>query len=77
MIYHGHLRTTEDVDVVIRRPRISDTDLLAALTSVGARRIGNELDPETGVEKTCPVDLAYVENRHLMMMLTNFLIPQK
>src|SRR3954469_1360761 len=52
---HGHLRGTEDVDVIWVRSPEADQKLLAALTSIEAAWIGKEIDPATGIEKIYPV----------------------
>lgn len=69
---HGHLRGTEDVDVVWVRSPEADEKLLAALTSVEAAWIGKEIDPATGIEKTFPVSAPYIASRHLMMLTTKY-----
>lgn len=69
--FHGYVRATEDVDVVIRRTPDVEQALLAALTEVNARWIGNEIDPETGIERTFPVSLAYIRSSRLMMLVTD------
>ena len=69
--FHGYVRATEDVDVVVRRTPDGDQALLAALTEVNARWIGSEMDPETGIERTFPVSLAYIRASRLMMLVTD------
>lgn len=70
--FHGFVRATEDTDVVFRRTPASELSLLAALTEVNARWIGNEIDPETGIERTFPVSLSYIRNARMMMLVTDF-----
>ena len=50
--YHGHLRATEDTDVVWQRSVDSEPRLLAALEELSAEWIGDEVDPATGIERT-------------------------
>ncbi len=70
--YHGYVRATEDTDVIVRRTTESEQALFAALSEVHAQWIGNEIDPETGVEKTFPVTLGHVRANRLMMLVTDF-----
>lgn len=72
VIYHGHVRATEDVDVIFDRSRPNEQALLAALTELEAFWISNEIDPETGIEKVYPVTHDYVIRTHLMMLGTKF-----
>jgi hypothetical protein len=69
---HGHLRGTDDVDVVWVRSPEADHKLLSALTSVDAAWIGKEIDPATRIEKIVPVSAAYIASRHLMMLTTRY-----
>jgi hypothetical protein len=69
---HGHLRGTDDVDVVWVRSPEADEKLLTALTSVDAAWIGKEIDPATGIEKIFPVSGPYIASRHLMMLTTKY-----
>ncbi len=69
--FHGYPRATEDTDVIIRRTRANEKALLEALTEVNARWIADEVDPETGVERQCPVTETYIRNTHLMMLITD------
>ena len=70
--YHGFVRATEDTDVVFRRTPESELSLLAALAEVHARWIGDEIDPDTGIERTFPVSLPYIRGSRLMMLVTDF-----
>ena len=70
--YHGFVRATEDTDVVFMRTPESERSLLDALTEVGACWIGNEIDPETGIERTFPVSLPYIRGSRMMMLVTDF-----
>lgn len=65
---HGYLRSTADVDIVFRRTTESESQLFDALKSISAFWIGNEIDPQTGIEITYPVTLEYVRSKHLMML---------
>lgn len=68
--YHGYGRTTEDVDVVWMRSAESETSLLAALAEMNAAYIGDEIDPATGLERTFPVTLPFIQSSRLMMLWT-------
>ena len=70
--YHGFVRATEDTDVVFRRTPTSELLLLDALTEVHACWIGNEIDPDTGLERTFPVSLPYIRGTRMMMLVTDF-----
>ena len=69
---HGYIRATEDTDIVFLRNAESEPLLLAALSEVNARWIGNEIDPETGIEQTYPVSRDYIRSNHLMMLITDY-----
>ena len=69
--YHGFVRATEDIDIVFRRAPDSELALLLALREVHACWISNEIDPNTGVEKTFPVSAEYVRRNRLMMLVTD------
>lgn len=69
--YHGHMRATEDVDVLFKRSPESETNLLSALQELNALWLGNEIDPSTGIEMSHPVSAAYVRQSHLMMLQTD------
>jgi len=68
--YHGYRRATEDADAVWFRSADAERALLAALTELGARYIGNEIDPATKIERTYPVTRAFIQSTHLMMLWT-------
>src|SRR5688500_8097085 len=70
--YHGFVRATEDTDIVVRRTPESDQALFAALNEMNAQWIGDEIDPATGVERTFPVSLDYIQACRLMMLITDF-----
>jgi hypothetical protein len=70
--YHGFVRATEDTDVVVRRTAESELALVRALAEVNARWIGDEIDPDTGLERTFPVSLPYVRGSRMMMLVTDF-----
>jgi len=70
--YHGYVRATEDTDIVIQRASDGDRALLAALTEVRAQWISDEIDPATGIERTFPVSLDYIQASRLMMLVTDF-----
>lgn len=69
--FHGHIRDTEDLDVIWLRSEAAEAALLAALTAVNGRWISNAVDPATGMEKLVPVSLSYIRANHLMMLLTD------
>lgn len=66
--YHGHRRATEDADVVWMRSPTSQVALTAALEELSAQYITREIDPATGIERTMPVNAAFVAANHLMML---------
>jgi hypothetical protein len=70
--YHGFVRATEDTDVVLRRTPESELSLLDALAEVNASWIGDEIDPDTGIERTFPVSLPYLRGSRMMMLVTDF-----
>jgi hypothetical protein len=70
--YHGFVRATEDTDVVFRRTPESELSLLEALAEVHAQWVGNEINPDTGIERTFPVSLPYIRGSRMMMLLTDF-----
>lgn len=72
VVYHGFVRATEDTDVVFGRTPESEVSLLAALSEANARWIGNEIDPDTGIERTFPVSLPYSRGSRMMMLVTDF-----
>jgi hypothetical protein len=68
--FHGHVRATEDTDVVWLRSPEAEKVLLAALTEIEAHYIGKEIDPATKLERTHPVSLSFIQASHLMMLST-------
>ena len=70
--FHGFVRATEDTDVVFRRTPEAEPALLAALSEVNACWIGNEIDPQTGIERIHPVSLPYIRGSRVMMLVTDF-----
>jgi len=71
VVFHGHVRATEDVDVVWHRSEAGESSLLAALAAINARWVSNAIDPATGLERLVPVSPAYVRATHLMMLVTD------
>ena len=69
--FHGYVRATEDMDVVVPRTPVIEQALLAALAEINAQWISNEIDPATGIERTYPVTLAYLRATRLMMLVTD------
>lgn len=70
--FHGHIRDTEDLDVLWLRSQATEAALLGALTAVNAKWISKSIDPATGMEKLVPVTLPYIQANHLMMLVTDF-----
>lgn len=70
--FHGYVRATEDTDIVIQRTPDGDRELFTALTEINAQWIGDEIDPATGIERTFPVSLDYIQASRLMMLVTDF-----
>lgn len=70
--FHGHVRTTEDLDLIWLREPASEAALVAALKATNACWISNEIDPTTGLEKLVPVTPEYVAITHLMVLVTDF-----
>ncbi len=68
--FHGYIRATEDVDVIFARNSDSEIKLLNSLQSCSASWISNEIDPDTKLEKTVPVNLTYIQATHIMMLTT-------
>jgi hypothetical protein len=71
VIFHGYSRSTEDLDVVWLRSPESEQAIAAALGEVNATYLGEEIDPDTGLERAYPVDLSFVQANHLMMLWTD------
>ena len=70
--YHGYVRATEDTDVVFLRSDEGEAALYTALTELNACWIGNEIDPQTGLERTSPVSPEYIRGTRLMMLVTDY-----
>ena len=69
--FHGHLRATEDTDVLWLRTAENEARVLAALGELRAEWIDDEIDPATGIERTHPVTAAFIRARPLMMLCTS------
>ncbi|MCR9295455.1 MAG: hypothetical protein NXI32_22280 [bacterium] len=69
--FHGYIRATEDTDIVFVRNPESERRLLRALQDVNACWIGDEIDPQTGLEKEYPVTEEYILANRLMMLTTD------
>jgi len=69
--FHGHVRATEDADLIFGRSPASEAALLEALESIHACWISDERDPATGQERLVPVSPSYVRGEHLMMLTTD------
>lgn len=70
--FHGYLRTTEDLDLVFLREKATEGALLQTLVEFAAFWIGDEIDPETGLEVTHPISLDYLRSHSLLMLGTKF-----
>ncbi len=70
--FHGYGRATEDTDVVWLRSPEAERALLAALTEINARYIGKDVDPATGIERTYPITLPFIQASRLMMLCTRY-----
>jgi hypothetical protein len=70
--FHGHIRSTEDVDILWLRTAEGERSLVAALRAVNATWIHDQVDPATGTERLVPVNEQYVASRHLMMLVTPY-----
>ncbi len=68
--YHGFPRATQDVDIIFKRSDESVKALYEALSKLEGCWISNELDPETGIEKTVAITPEYIAREHLMMLST-------
>ena len=69
---HGYICGTEGTDLLWLRSEIVEVKLLAALEEIKAEYIGNEIDPNTGIERTYPVTASFVQSKSLMMLCTQF-----
>ncbi|MFT5527912.1 MAG: hypothetical protein ACI9G1_002323 [Pirellulaceae bacterium] len=72
VVFHGYLRSTEDIDVLFLRNQDSESALAQALQELDAYWISNEIDPTTKLERIYPVTLEFVKSNHLMMVTTKF-----
>jgi hypothetical protein len=71
VIFHGHLRTTEDADLIFERSPAAEAALLGALESIHACWISDQRDLATGHERLVPVSASYIRSEHLMMLTTD------
>jgi hypothetical protein len=71
VVFHGHVRATEDMDILYWRAADPDEHLLAALTSLHAGWIGDRIDPATGIEETFDLNANHFRQRHTMMLFTD------
>lgn len=69
--YHGYPRSTQDVDLLVRRTAQSDRAMYDVLSELNAFWISDDIDPGTGIERTIPVSLAYIAAQPLMMLGTD------
>ncbi|MGD0461116.1 MAG: hypothetical protein ABSB74_01380 [Tepidisphaeraceae bacterium] len=70
--FHGYGRATEDTDIVWHRSPEAERNMLLALTDMDARYIAKEIDPATGIERTYPVTLPFIQASRLMMLWTKY-----
>jgi len=70
--FHGYIRATEDVDVLLCTDRGYDAKLLAALLELKAYQITDEIDPATGIERTRPVSENTLAGRSMHMVGTEY-----
>jgi hypothetical protein len=70
--FHGYGRATEDTDIVWHRSPEAEQKLFRALTAMDARYIAKEIDPATGIERTYPVTLPFIQTSRLMMLWTKY-----
>jgi hypothetical protein len=70
--FHGFIRATEDVDVLLCTDKGYDAKLLTALLELKAYQITDEIDPETGIERTRPVSENALAGRSLHMVGTEY-----
>ncbi|TWU00816.1 hypothetical protein [Stieleria varia] len=68
VVAHGHIRATQDIDVLFLRSPEVEQQVAEVLREINAFWISDDVDPETGIEKTVPADIAYVRSSHLMML---------
>jgi hypothetical protein len=71
VVFHGFVRSTEDIDILFLRNRDSEIALSHALAELDAHWISNEIDPKTKIERIHPVSLSYVQSNRLLMVTTN------
>ena len=72
VVFHGHIRTTADVDVVWLRSPEAEQSLVDALSEMKAGWLSDEIDSTTGIERVVPVTRAYIQANHLMMLETQW-----
>lgn len=70
--FHGYIRATEDVDIIFRRSEVNERALHDVLTEFEGFWIGDETDSNTGLEKTVPASLQFIQSHHLIMVGTKF-----
>jgi len=70
VIFHGYRRATEDLDIVWLRSPETEAALAKALAELGAEYIGDDIDPATGIERTYPISLLFIQSNRLMMLCT-------
>lgn len=68
VIFHGYLRTTEDIDLVFRRTPSNEERLYEVLLAINAFWISNDIDPITKLEITHPVSLPFIRENSMMLL---------
>lgn len=69
---HGYIRSTEDVDVILVPDVGYEKRLFAALSELNAFQITDEIDPQTGIERTRPVSEQTLMGKKLHMVGTDY-----
>lgn len=68
VIFHGYLRTTEDIDLIFRRTPSNEERLFEVLLEMNAFWISNEIDPITKLEIIQPISLPYIRENSMMLL---------
>jgi len=68
VIFHGYLRTTEDIDLIFRRTPSNEERLFEVLLEMDAFWISNEIDPVTKLEIIQPISLSYIRVNSMMLL---------
>lgn len=68
--FHGYVRATEDLDLIVRRTPEIDEQLFSVLSKWDSFWISDEIDPATNLEFTRTVTPEYIRQHHLLMLGT-------